>query len=246
MEVHAHSHTPRKRWTHYFWEFIMLFLAVFCGFLAEYQLEHKIEKDRERQFIKSLVEDLQDDQRSVRDNIVNNQLRVQLFDSLLTYFNNPDLLRENGTSVYYIARVAPRINTLVTNNKTIEQLKNSGGFRLIRSNETANRIMEYYNQLPHILRLEAIFFDEFAHYKTLAAKLFDPAVFRAMERPDGTIAREADNPQLRTTNTELLREFGLYIVYLNGTIRSIVPTEEELLKNGKELIDYLRKKYHIK
>ena len=31
MEVHAHTHTARKKWTHYFWEFIMLFLAVFCG-----------------------------------------------------------------------------------------------------------------------------------------------------------------------------------------------------------------------
>ena len=53
MEVHHHSHTASppagragKKWTHYFWEFLMLFLAVFCGFLAEYQLEHKIESDR--------------------------------------------------------------------------------------------------------------------------------------------------------------------------------------------------------
>ena len=38
MEVHHHSHTSRKKWMHYFWEFLMLFLAVFCGFLAEYQL----------------------------------------------------------------------------------------------------------------------------------------------------------------------------------------------------------------
>ncbi len=38
MEVHAHTHTAaesvslrgRKKWTHYFWEFLMLFLAVFC------------------------------------------------------------------------------------------------------------------------------------------------------------------------------------------------------------------------
>ncbi len=40
MEVHAHTHTARKKWTHYFWEFLMLFLAVFCGFLAENQREH--------------------------------------------------------------------------------------------------------------------------------------------------------------------------------------------------------------
>ena len=46
MEVHHHTHlasgkthTARKKWTHYFWEFLMLFLAVFCGFLAELQLQ---------------------------------------------------------------------------------------------------------------------------------------------------------------------------------------------------------------
>ena len=38
MEVHAHAHTARKKWTHYLWEFLMLFLAVFCGFsLSIYQ-----------------------------------------------------------------------------------------------------------------------------------------------------------------------------------------------------------------
>src|SRR5215204_7721985 len=61
MEVHQHAHTPRKKWAHYFWEFLMLFLAVFCGFLAEYQLEHVIEHQREKQFMKSMVEDLEKD-----------------------------------------------------------------------------------------------------------------------------------------------------------------------------------------
>jgi hypothetical protein len=44
MEVHHHAHASdpalhrgRKKWTHNFWEFLMLFLAVFCGFLAENQ-----------------------------------------------------------------------------------------------------------------------------------------------------------------------------------------------------------------
>ena len=30
MEVHAHTHTARKKWTHYFWEFLMLFAVVIC------------------------------------------------------------------------------------------------------------------------------------------------------------------------------------------------------------------------
>ena len=64
MEVHAHAHTARKKWTHYIWEFIMLFLAVFSGFLAEYQLEHKIEKERAEKFLQSMLLD-------VRTNISN-------------------------------------------------------------------------------------------------------------------------------------------------------------------------------
>jgi len=47
VEVYQHTHTAGKKWTHYFREFIMLFVAVFCGFLAEYQLEHRIEIDRQ-------------------------------------------------------------------------------------------------------------------------------------------------------------------------------------------------------
>src|SRR5678809_559290 len=61
MEVHAHTHTPRKKWTHYLWEFLMLFLAVFCGFLAENIREHKIEKNRAQVFAVSMLKDLESD-----------------------------------------------------------------------------------------------------------------------------------------------------------------------------------------
>ena len=61
MEVHAHTHTPRKKWTHYLWEFLMLFLAVFCGFLAENMRERIVERHREKDYIISMIEDLQTD-----------------------------------------------------------------------------------------------------------------------------------------------------------------------------------------
>jgi hypothetical protein len=61
MEVHAHTHTARKKWTHYFWEFLMLFLAVFCGFLAENQREHMVEHQREKEYMITMLEDLKAD-----------------------------------------------------------------------------------------------------------------------------------------------------------------------------------------
>jgi hypothetical protein len=50
-------HLKKKR-THYFWEFLMLFLAVFCGFLAENIREHTIEPERARQYARSLAEEI--------------------------------------------------------------------------------------------------------------------------------------------------------------------------------------------
>src|SRR5215216_2649885 len=61
MEAHHHTHTERKRWQHYFFEFFMLFLAVFAGFLAENWREHYIEHTRAKVFAGSLYNDLKMD-----------------------------------------------------------------------------------------------------------------------------------------------------------------------------------------
>ncbi|MBK9639558.1 MAG: hypothetical protein IPO63_17810 [Bacteroidetes bacterium] len=74
MEVHHHAHHEgKKNWKSYFWEFIMLFLAVFCGFLAEYQLEHKIERDREVVYMKNMLEDLKKDTASINTAVTGNR-----------------------------------------------------------------------------------------------------------------------------------------------------------------------------
>ena len=85
MEVHHHSHTSRKKWTHYFWEFLMLFLAVFCGFLAEYQLEHKIEKNREKQFMLSMIGDLKEDSSLLNSQLTSFKSKGIELDSLFIY-----------------------------------------------------------------------------------------------------------------------------------------------------------------
>src|SRR5688500_774663 len=101
MEVHAHSHTARKKWTHYFWEFLMLFLAVFCGFLAEYQLEHQIEKDREKQYIHSILEDLREDTLVLTDNINEFNEHLTRNDTLIRLLNSPDI-QDHGSALYYL------------------------------------------------------------------------------------------------------------------------------------------------
>ncbi len=247
MEVHHHTHPShgKKTWKEYFWEFLMLFLAVFCGFLAEYQLEHVIEHQREKQYIESLVADLKSDQEVLSQHIIHVKTGISIMDSMITVLNNPSKITDNTGNLYYWARLAPRLNPLSTNSRTFEQLKNSGNFRLIRNLESSNKIMNYYEKLNLTHLLESVNESEFTEYKKVAAKIFDPAVFLNSEGTNNEIKRLSYNPSLRTTDHELLQELSIFAVYMHGTKKGILATDEALKIAGAALLDYLQKEYHL-
>jgi hypothetical protein len=246
MEVHAHSHSHgKKTWRSYFWEFLMLFLAVFCGFLAEYQLEHKIEMDREKQFIKSLVADLQDDVNSISDGMQLEKKGVASLDTLIQLLNDPRLAKQNGDQLYYVARVGPRSNPFANNSRTFDQLKYSGGFRLIRNAESSNKIMGYYNQFATIRLLEDNYNHEFDNYKRIGAKILDPGILRNHEDEKGTIHRSNNNPSLITYDETLLKEMSFHTLQMNGSRRSKILLLEKLKISGEDVISFLKKEYHL-
>ncbi len=149
MEVHHHSHTARKKWTHYFWEFLMLFLAVFCGFLAEYTLEHKIEKERENKFMRSMIEDLERDTASLNNRIAYCNLTTARIDSAIAVFNDP-ALKDRASDIYYFLRWMHRSDMFSVNDRTIVQLRNAGGMRLISNKSVSDSITDYYKEVTHI------------------------------------------------------------------------------------------------
>ena len=103
MEVHHHAHDPaaphhKKNWKSYFWEFLMLFLAVFCGFLAEYQQEHKIEKEREKHYMQSLIADLKNDQPILIKHTIHAITGIDMMNSVINILNAPLLIAYNTVS----------------------------------------------------------------------------------------------------------------------------------------------------
>ena len=120
MEVHAHPHTARKKWTHYFWEFLMLFLAVFCGFLAEYQLEHMIEHDRAKEFSKSMYEDLKKDTAALKANIVSVNKKMNSADNILDMLRSP---RGSWNDTVFYKTMGPIMTSypFISTNSTYEQ-----------------------------------------------------------------------------------------------------------------------------
>ena len=246
MEIHHHSHSPGKRWTHYLWEFLMLFLAVFCGFLAEYQLEHTIEKDREKQFIRSLVSDLKDDTLAITAQINNIKNGTALFDSLSILLQSTEVIKKNVAAVYYTSRLGIRQAPLVNNNRTVDQLKNSGAFRLIQSQETSERIMKYYSAFPELRMIEEFFNQENAAFKEVASKIMDQSIYRKQINPDGSVARITDNLSLLTYDPVQLNQLGFYAVEMNGSRTGMMAMLHKLKITAGDLLVYLENTYRLK
>src|SRR5687768_14222265 len=146
MEVHAHTHTARKKWTHYFWEFLMLFLAVFCGFLAEYQLEHVIENQREKKYAASLLEDLKYDTVDLKNDIPFWERYNTRIDTIRNEIEKEPAARDQ-LLFYRCVRLLLNNNTFQYNDRTIGQLKYAGNFRLIRKKNVTDSLIEYDNQI---------------------------------------------------------------------------------------------------
>jgi len=135
MEVHSHTHTSRKKWTHYLWEFLMLFLAVFCGFLAEYKLEHVIEHQREKEYANALYEELLADSVSFSNKLNARLEKEKDCDYLWSYIKDssltdlPKAFYPAYTTVFYL------INSYSFEPKdgVLSQLKSSGSLRYFKS-----------------------------------------------------------------------------------------------------------------
>ena len=245
MEVHAHSHTPRKKWTHYFWEFLMLFLAVFCGFLAEYQLEHQIEKDREKQFIKSFIEDLKIDTAAINKNLLFRKRKGNQIDSLIDLLSEQKI-RGYENELYYLGRTLVRTNRFQSNDRTITQLKFSGSLRLIRNEDAADSIISYNKLVDIILanqeddRIERRAADPFL------TRMFNPFVFNKMLDGLNNVNKPVNNPPLRSYDVSVQQDFAYCINQIKGS-NIIIKTRLELLnEKAKNIISFLTNEYHLK
>jgi len=156
MEVHTHSHTERKKWTHYLWEFLMLFLAVFCGFLTENFREHEINKGIERNNMKSLVRNLLEDSNLLVRSIKVNEGRFNYLDSLIYLKNKkiPDN-RFQKEFIFYMLKLG-NIDYFVSNQSTFKQMQSSGTLRLISNPSVLDSILNYENSYERVKRQEGI------------------------------------------------------------------------------------------
>jgi hypothetical protein len=143
MEVHHHPHVAKKNFKEYFLEFLMIFLAVTLGFFAESLREHLVNIDKEKILMKSMLKDLE------ADTVFFSQMTQGIssynshIDSLIPLIKNNDN-RDSSARYIYQQQVWLYLYYKATySDRTIEQLKNSGDFRLIRNSAVSDAIIQY-------------------------------------------------------------------------------------------------------
>ena len=246
MEVHHHSKVEKKNFKEYFLEFLMIFLAVTMGFFAESLREHIADKAKEKEYINSLISDLNKDIKAINDQMPIFETSLAQLDSLVRMMKDPRV-KEFGADIYYFGRQAAKpVARFLINDRTLQQMKNSGGFRLIRNGRASSAIIDYYSNLGVIELIRTLDINLQNEYRRIAIDIFDPIVletyinleFSSSERPTG-------NPALSTYDIKELTRLAGMVAYIRGTRHAYVSYEKEMRKNAQGLIELLRKEYHL-
>jgi hypothetical protein len=152
MEVHHHPHIEKKSFKEYFLEFLMIFLAVTLGFFAENIREKITNKAIEKEYMQSLVSDLEADTSAISEAI--NEWSSANKDVIV--IQQSLKARPVDAKSFYksLSEDFWHFDLFKYDNKTVEELKSSGNFRLIRDKKIETRIMSYDLDMKYILTQE--------------------------------------------------------------------------------------------
>lgn len=248
MEVHHHAHSARKKWTHYLWEFLMLFLAVFCGFLAENIREHQIEHRREKQYMRSMLEDLRNDTSNLMHEYHSAIDDAKGMDSLKTMLYS-DPARLNIPELYRLQVSYSSLFGVTFDNRTSSQLK-AGGMNYIKNREVANAISNYWLSQSVLLNTIDNISGKLDHAYELRYAIFN-FKYADLNLRDSITRRFTSpldpNSRLLSTDPSLLVNYAnrlSYVVIILNHRYSVQILKQ--YKSATELIALIQKEYHLK
>lgn len=244
MEVHHHSHTEGKKWTHYFWEFFMLFLAVTLGFFVENQREHLVEHRQEKQYMKLMMEDLINDTIQLQKSLAEIGSSVDNIDSAVSLLVDATIKNGKAAYAYRFTSAALKRIPVVFTDRTVTQLKNSGRMRIVRSQKVMDALTNYWNHIEVI----KVSLDRHNHYRSmgrdLEIRIFSVANdflkdHKFMTIPSGQIHLVTNDPGLITEYANTFAYCG--VVLEQATIQLIQQQHQ-----ATQLIGLIQKEYHLK
>jgi hypothetical protein len=252
MEVHHHPHAEKKGFKEYFFEFIMIFLAVTLGFIAENIRENLNNKEQINNNIKSMVGDLQTDIAMYDSTLNSNEDACRMIDSLILYL---EVNKANTNAIYFYGRnITSKVLAFAPNTKTFDQMKSSGTLRLISSNTILDSITAYYQSLKWFETENNLQYQKLDEVHLGNSQLFNASVFHNMMK--GTyenkgythilVNRPEGNPALLSADPLIINSVMLRYHYLYAVMKFNDATALTIKLRAQRLVAILQKEYHLK
>jgi hypothetical protein len=248
MEVHHHPKVEKKNFKEYFLEFLMIFLAVTLGFIAENIREGFAEHRQEKEYIASFYEDVKTD--TIRlNNLIN--FETNKIAALKTLQGCYDSLLKNQqpASLLSIIKNSLSNNPFRMNERTLQQLSNAGGFRLLNQ-EDADSIINYQADGERVQEYQSTLYQQ--SQDNLRNALNDAVDFTSYS---GLYSDVANNP---LPDVDEMKKFlfishdkavlNKYFNVLFQYLRIIVQHKNGLKRldaHAVKQLEYFKKKYHF-
>ena len=254
MEVHhPHSHGGPKKLKEHLADFLMLFFAVFLGFMSEYYLEYRAERHKEHDYLVSMVQDLKEDTTEISLKVIGMTDLVKSGDKIAEIIYKKNWTDNDVDSIYLqgVNMVTRFVNVNFTSG-TIDQLKNAGGFRLIRNQEIVKKITDYEKQKTALNRQLDALIGRWSRLHDIQNSLLHLEVFSSNGQLGGVnYDRKLLNDIKATTGSEFLTDnrnsFYEYSNYINVTKGYVTFYKMMALMEKQkaiELIEILEKEIH--
>jgi hypothetical protein len=255
MEVHAHSHTERRKWLHYFWEFFMLFLAVTLGFLVENQREHYIEHERAKVYARSMLTNLETDTAELNQITFRGEFAVKYLDSFLQLVTTSEIDQIPTGKLYWYGLWGGYIRGFEPNDATFQQMRSSGSLRYFRNYDLEQKISEYDQMIRRMKALNEIDQPVFLETRKARARIFDfkynneanrivQSVVYVNYDPSKIDSFISLNPPLLSKDKILFNEYAELCRSRN--LKQQQRNAKDALELAVSVIGLLKKEYHLK
>ena len=133
------------------------------------------------------------------------------------------------------------------NDGTVQQLKNAGGFRLIKKPNVMDSIQQYFILIRDLQRLQELEESQVVEYHGLMSKLFSAFVFNKMLASKETmqINQLTTNPNVIAEDNQAINDLSMKIVIAKGNRLSQMEALKQLQQSAGILIDLIKKEYHV-
>jgi hypothetical protein len=247
MEVHHHPNIEKKGFKEYILEGLMIFLAVTLGFFAESIREKITDKEKERDYVLAMIEDAQTDTANIREAIRLNEKRSYYLDSLVNICNNYDISNSEDSTIYKLYREGLSHPSFISpTERTLLQLKNSGGMRLIRIKSAVDSIILYDDAAKKLIDQQAYY--ELYQNKSvdIAVQIFDFQYFNFRNSSTGQPNMKTyDKAKLITHDKMKLMELGNLVHLYQGVVNFYITRLHEMNDHAVHLINTLKMDYQI-